>query len=102
MADYTFDGKTLRKTSTGQKMGEADRTSVRSWNSARLGEIQGKNIRDTHGKKVLEFDGKNVKDDAGAKVTTIKDIQKVIEGEPSIYLVAAWHFLVKGQQSNMT
>ncbi len=101
MADYTFDGKTLRK-ATGQKMGEADRTSVRSWNSARLGEVQGKNIRDAYGKKVLEFDGKTVKDDVGQKVTTIKDIQNVIEGEPSIYMVAAWYFLVKGQQTNMT
>ncbi len=102
MADYTFDGKTLRKAATGQKMGEADRTSVRSWNAARLGEIQGRNIRDARGKKVLEVDGKTVKDDAGDKVTTIKDIQKDIEGEPSIYMVAAWYFLVKGQQSNMT
>ncbi len=101
MADYTFDGKALRK-STGQKMGEVDRTSIRSWNSARLGEIQGKNIRDAHGKKVLEFDGKNVKDDMGKKLMTIQDIQKIIDGEAGISLVAAWYFLVKSQQSNMT
>jgi hypothetical protein len=101
MANFTFDGKTLRN-SSGQKMGEVDRTTVRAWNSARLGEIQGQNIRDAHGKKILEFDGKNVKDDMGKKLMTIQDIQKIIDGEAGISLVAAWYFFVQSQQSNMT
>ena len=45
MADFSFDGKTLRK-QTGQKMGEVDRSNIRAWNGARLGEIEGKNMRD--------------------------------------------------------
>ena len=95
MADYTFDGKRLKKVSTGQKLGEIDRNLVRATNAAKLGEIEGKVIRDGHGKKVLEFDGKNVKDDLGNKVTTLQDIQKVIEGEGGINLVAMWNFFVR-------
>jgi hypothetical protein len=94
MADYNFDGKRLRNRS-GQKMGEIDRTSIRAWNSARLGEIDRKNIRDAHGKKVAEFDGKNVKDDMGNKLITIEEIQKTIEGEGGISLVAMWYFFIK-------
>ena len=94
MADYNFDGKRLRNRS-GQKMGEIDRTSVRAWNGARLGEIDRQNIRDARGKKVAEFDGKNVKDDMGNKITTIQEIQKTIEGEVGISLVAMWYFFVK-------
>jgi hypothetical protein len=101
MAQYTFDGKTLRS-SAGQKMGEIDRNSVRAWNGARLGEIDRKNIRDAHGKKILEFDGKNVKDDLGKKVISAKEIQELIEGELGIELVAAWYFLVKNKQTNFT
>jgi len=95
MAEYSFDGKRLKKNSTGQKLGEIDRNLVRATNAAKLGEIQGKVIRDGHGKKVLEFDGKFVKDDLGNKVITIQDIQKVIEGEGSISLVALWNFFVR-------
>jgi hypothetical protein len=94
MADYTFDGKRLRS-SSGQKMGELDRNLVRAWNAAKLGEIEGRSIRDAHGKKVLEFDGKSVKDDTGRRVAAIADIQKLIEGEPGIALVAMWHFFVR-------
>jgi len=94
MADFTFDGKILRNR-TGQKTGEIDRNSVRAWNSARLGEIDRTNIRDAHGKKVAEFDGKNVKDDLGKKIATIQDIQKLIEGETGIAMVALWYFFVK-------
>ncbi len=68
---------------------------MRATNAAQLGEIQGKVIRDGHGKKVLEFDGKVVKDDLGNKVTTIQDIQKVIEGEGNISMVALWNFFIR-------
>jgi hypothetical protein len=95
MADYTFDGKRLRKVTTGQKLGEIDRNLVRATNAAKLGEIEGKIIRDGHGKKVLVFDGKNVKDDLGNRVTTLQEIQKVIEGEGGINLVALWNFFVR-------
>lgn len=94
MADYSFDGKRL-KSGSGQKLGELDRNLVRAWNAAKLGEIQGKSIRDAHGKKVLDFDGKNVKDDTGKRVTTLKDIQGLIDGEGGIELVALWYFFVK-------
>jgi hypothetical protein len=94
MADYTFDGKTLRK-SSGQKMGEVDRTSIRAWNGARLGEIEGKNLRNPQGKKVAEFDGKSLKDDMGNKLSTIQDIQKTIEGDSGITLAAMWFFIIK-------
>jgi hypothetical protein len=94
MADFSFDGKRLKNRS-GQKMGELDRNLIRAWNAAKLGEIEGKNIRDASGKKVLEFDGKVVKDDRGKKVTTLEAIQKTIEGEGDIALVAMWHFFVK-------
>mgnify|MGYP000092699209 CR=1 FL=1 len=101
VAGYTFDGTTLRD-SRGTKMGEVDRTYVRGWNAALLGQLDRKNIRDPRGKKLLEFDGKTVKDDLGKKVASIKEIQELIEGEADISLVAAWYFLIKKQQANMT
>ena len=101
MAEYTFDGTTLRD-NEGKKLGEVDRSYVRGWNGAMLGQVDRKNIRDHRGKKLLEFDGKTVKDDLGKKVTTIKDIQELIDGEAGIALAAAWYFLIKKQQANMT
>ncbi len=95
MADYTFDGKRFHKVSSGQRLGELDGNLIRGANAAKMGEIQGRNIRDFHGKKVLEFDGKVVKDDKGKKVTTVQEIQKVIEGEADIALVAMWQFFVR-------
>jgi hypothetical protein len=94
MADFVFDGKTLRKHS-GQKMGEIDRKSIRAWNSSLLGEIDRNNIRDSRGKKVAEFDGKILKDDLGNKLITLEDIQKAIDGEGGISLAAMWYFFVK-------
>ena len=94
MADFVFDGKTLRKYS-GQKMGEIDRTSIRAWNSALLGEIDRKNVRDSRGKKVAEFDGKTLKDDLGNKLITVEEIQEAIDGEAGIALAAMWYFFVK-------
>ena len=94
MPDYNFDGKRLKNRS-GQKAGGIERNLVRAWNGAKLGEIEGKNVRDAHGKKVLEFDGKSIKDDTGKKITTIEEIQKIIEGESGISLVAMWYFFVK-------
>jgi hypothetical protein len=101
MADYTFDGKRLKKKSTGQKLGEVDKDTVRSSNAAVFGQIEGKNIRDSHGKKVAEFDGKDVKDDKGKKVMSIKDIQAVIEGEPGIGMAALWFFFVKDRKDHV-
>jgi hypothetical protein len=95
MADFSFDGKKLRNTRTGQKVGEIDRTRVRAWNAAGFGEIDGKNIRDAHGKKVAEFDGKIVKDDRGKRLATIQEIQAAVEGEAGIELVALWYFFVR-------
>ena len=94
MADYSFDGKWLRD-HTGQKMGQIDRNTVRAWNSARLGEIDRNNIRDAYGKKVAEFDGKNVKDDMGNKIGSLQEIQKTVDGEGGISLVAVWYFLIR-------
>jgi hypothetical protein len=94
MADFTFDGKTLRN-SSGQKMGEVDRASIRAWNSSLLGGIDRKNIRDSRGKKVAEFDGKVLKDDLGNKLIALEDIQKVIDGGGGINLAAMWYFFVK-------
>lgn len=94
MADYTFDGKTLRNR-TGQKVGEIDRSDVRAWNGARFGEIDRKNVRDAGGKKVAEFDGKLLKDDRGKKIATLQEIQGVVEGEGGIELAALWYFFVR-------
>jgi len=94
MANFTFDGKILKK-SNGQKMGEVDRSFVRAWNSAKLGEIDRKNIRDAHSKKVAEFDGKVLKDDLGSQLATIQEIQKAIDGKPGIGLAAMWYFFVR-------
>ena len=101
MADYIYDGTTLRD-KEGRKMGEIDRSYVRGWNAALLGQMDRKSVRDPRGKKILEFDGKNVRDDLGKKIASIKDIQALIEGEPDIGMVAAWYFLIKKQQHNMT
>ena len=94
MADYTFDGRTLRS-SAGQKIGEVDRSDVRAWNGARFGEIDRKNIRDAHAKKVAEFDGKTLKDDRGKKIATLQEMQAAVEGEGGIELAALWYFFVR-------
>jgi hypothetical protein len=95
MADYTFDGKRLVKKSSGQKLAEIDKNSVRSYNGAVYGELDRRNIRDSHGKKVAEFDGKDVKDDKGKKIIAMKDIQAIIEGEAGIEAAAMWYFFVR-------
>jgi hypothetical protein len=100
MADYTFDGRRLVKKSSGQKLAEVDRDTLRSYNGAVFGQIEGKNLRDSHGKKVAEFSGKEVKDDRGKKVIGIKEIQEIIEGEPGISLAAMWYFFVKGRHDH--
>ncbi len=100
MADYTFDGRRLIKKSSGQKIAEVDKDTIRSYNGAVFGEIQGKNLRDSHGKKVGEFDGKDIKDDRGKKVINIKDIQQVIEGTAGIPLAALWYFFVKDRRDH--
>jgi hypothetical protein len=95
MADFTFDGQKLKNNRTGQKVGEIDRKDIRAWNGARFGEIDRKNIRDAHNKKVAEFDGKAVKDDLGKKLATIQEIQKAVDGEDCIEMVALWYFFVR-------
>jgi hypothetical protein len=100
MADYTFDGKRLTKKSSGQRIAEVDRDTLRSYNGAVFGEIQGKNLRDAHGKKVAEFDGKVIKDDRGTKVIGIKDLQEVIEGEAGIAMAGLWYFFVRGRKDH--
>jgi hypothetical protein len=100
MADYTFDGKRLVKKSSGQKLAEVDRDTIRSFNGAVFGQIEKKNLRDSHGKKVAEFDGKDVKDDKGKKVIAIKDIQAIIEGDAGIGLAGVWFFFVKDRKEH--
>ena len=100
MADYTFDGRRLVKKSSGQKLAEVDRNTIRSYNGAVFGQIESKNLRDSHGKKVAEFDGKDVKDDKGKKVISIKDIQNIIEGEAGISMAALWYFFVKDRKDH--
>ena len=94
MAEFSFDGKTLRN-SSGQKMGEIDRTSIRAWNSSLLGSIDRTNLRDSRGKKVAEFDGKTLKDGLGNKLISLEDLKKTIDGEGGINLAAMWYFFVK-------
>jgi hypothetical protein len=101
MADYTFDGRRLTKTSSGQKIAEVDRDNLRSYNGAIFGQIEGKNLRDSHGKKVAEFNGKEIKDDRGKKVSSIKEIQAVVDGEAGIALAAMWFFFVKGRKDHV-
>ncbi len=100
MADYTFDGRRLRKKSSGQALAEIDRDTIRFYNGAVYGRIEKKNIRDSKGKKVAEFDGKDLKDDRGTKVISIKEIQEIIEGEPGTSMAAMWYFFVKGRQDH--
>jgi hypothetical protein len=100
MADYTFDGRRLVKKSSGQKLAEVDRDTLRSSNGAVFGQIEGKNLRDPHGKKVAEFNGKEVKDDRGKKIIGIKEVQEVIEGDAGIFLAAMWYFFVKGRHDH--
>ncbi len=100
MAEYSFDGKDLRN-SAGKKLGEIDRSYIRSCNAALLGELDRKNIRDPRGKKILEFDGKTVKDDRGKKIATIGEISALIDGDPGIDMVAAWYFFIKTQTAFM-
>jgi hypothetical protein len=100
MVDYTFDGRRLVKRSSGQKLAEVDRDTLRSYNGAVFGQIEGKNLRDSHGKKVAEFDGKEVKDDRGKKIIGIKEVQEVIEGDAGISLAAMWFFFVKGRHDH--
>jgi hypothetical protein len=101
MAEFTFDGRRLTKVSSGQKLAEVDRDSLRSYNGAVFGQVEGRNFRDNHGKKVAEFNGKEIQDDRGKKVITIKEIQEVIEGTPSIELAAMWYFFVRGRKDHV-
>ena len=101
MADYTFDGRRLVKKSSGQKLGEVDKNTIRSYNGAVFGEMDRRNLRDSHGKKVAEFDGKDVKDDKGKKIISIKDIQAVIEGAAGIELAGLWFFFVKDRKDHV-
>ena len=100
MADYTFDGRRLTKISSGQKLAQVEKDTIRSYNGAVFGQVEGKNLRDSHGKKVAEFDGKDVKDDKGKKVISIKDIQNIIEGDADINLAAMWYFFVKDRKDH--
>jgi len=100
MADYTFDGKRLKKKSSGQKLADLDKDTIRSYNGAVFGQIESRNLRDSHGKKVGEFDGKDLKDERGKKVINIKDIQDVIEGNPGIGMAAMWFFFVKDRKDH--
>ena len=95
MADYTFDGKRLVKKSSGQKLAEIDRTTIRHYNGAVYGELDRTNIRDSHGKKVAEFNGKELKDDRGKKIAALADIEQAIEGESGMPMAALWYFFVK-------
>ena len=101
MADYTFDGKRLVKKSSGQKLAEVDKGTIRSYNGAVFGQIESKNLRDNHGKKVAEFDGRDVKDEKGKKIISIKDIQAVIEGAAGIELAGLWFFFVKDRKDHV-
>ena len=100
MAEYSFDGRKLVKKSSGQKLGEVDRDTLRSSNGAVFGQIEKKNLRDSHGKKVAEFDGKDIKDDRGTKVISIKEIQQTIEGDPGIAMAALRFFFVRGRKDH--
>jgi hypothetical protein len=100
MADFTFDGKRLIKKSSGQKLAEVDKDTIRSYNGAVFGQIESKNLRDSHGKKVAEFNGKEIKDDRGKKVISITDIQNIIEGEAGISMAAMWFFFVKDRKDH--
>ena len=100
MADYRFDGRRFVKISSGQKLAELDKDTVRSFNGAVFGEIQGRNIRDSHGKKVAEFDGKVLKDDRGKKIIGIEEIQEIIEGDAGIAMAALWLLLVKDRHDH--
>ncbi len=100
MADYSFDGRKLVKKSSGQKIAEIDRDTLRSYNGAVFGQIEGKNLRDSHGKKVAEFNGKEIKDDRGKKVIGAKELQEVIEGDVSIAMAGLWYFFVKGRHDH--
>jgi hypothetical protein len=100
MADYTFDGKRLTKKSSGQKLGEVDKNTIRSYNGAVFGQIESKNLRDNHSKKVAEFDGKDLKDGKGNKIISIKDIQNIIEGEAGIGMAGLWFFFVKDRKDH--
>jgi len=101
MAEYSFDGRKLVKKSSGQKLGEVDKDTLRSSNGAVFGQIEKKNLRDSHGKKVAEFDGKDVKDDKGKKIISIKDIQAVIDGAAGIELAGLWFFFVKDRKDHV-
>jgi hypothetical protein len=100
MADYSFDGRRFVKKSTGQKLAELDKDTIRYYNGAVFGEIQGRSIRDFHGKKVAEFDGKVVKDERGKKIIGIAEIQEIVEGEAGIAMAALWFFFVKGRHDH--
>ena len=36
-----------------------------------------------------------MKDDLGKKLATIQDVQKIVEGEGGIEMVALWYFFVR-------
>ncbi len=95
MPVYTFDGRKMKKNSSGLTVGEIDRNNVRAYNGARLGEIDRNGIRDPYGKKVAELVRGVLKDDRGRELITMEEIQGIITGEPGLPLAALWYFLVR-------
>ena len=93
MSDYKFDGKELRK--RGSKVASVDGKYIRDAHGARIGEVEGKYIRDAHGTRIGEFDGQTVRDSHGSRTSTIRDVQKDIEGLAGIALVALWILCVR-------
>lgn len=94
MSDFKLVGNDLRNHS-GSKVAYIDGSSIRDSHGSKVATIDGRNIRDSHGSKVAEFDGENVRDSHGTRIGILKDVQKAIDGQGGISLVALWLFFVR-------
>ncbi len=94
MSEFKLAGNDLRN-HIGSKVAYIDGSSIRDSHGSKVATVDGRNIRDSHGSKVAEFDSENIRDSHGARIATIKDVQKAIDGQGGISLVALWLFFVR-------
>jgi hypothetical protein len=56
----------------------------------KVGFFRGNQIYDAHGSKVGVLHGENIFDRYGAKTGTLRDVKRVMTGEGSMSMAAAW------------
>ena len=94
MADYKFDGTTLRSRS-GSRVGTIQGDTIRAANGSRAGTIKGDEIRDSSGRRIGKFDGDCVRDETNRSVLKDRDLDRIIDGPGGCSKAAMWLLFVR-------